>query len=134
MNILFVCKYNRFRSRVAEAYFKKINKKVKVKSAGIIKGSPLNANEVGGAKSEGLNISGKPQGISTKLLQWQDVIVIVADDVPSILFKINRKYGKKLFVLKIKDIRDDNKKGIVILVKEMKRKLDRLNKKIRRLK
>ncbi len=26
MNIIFVCKYNRFRSRVAEAYFKKINK------------------------------------------------------------------------------------------------------------
>ena len=40
-SILFVCKYNRFRSRVAEAYFKKINKNknISVKSAGIIKGN-----------------------------------------------------------------------------------------------
>ena len=36
MKILFICKYNRFRSRVAAAYFKKINKnsKIKVESAG----------------------------------------------------------------------------------------------------
>ena len=49
MNILFVCRYNRFRSRTAEAYFKKINKnkKIKVKSAGIFKGNyPLSPIQV----------------------------------------------------------------------------------------
>ena len=42
-NILFVCKYNRFRSKIAEAYFNKINKNklVSVKSAGIIRGNPV---------------------------------------------------------------------------------------------
>ena len=40
MNIIFVCKYNRFRSRVAEAYFNKINrnKNIHAYSRGVIRG------------------------------------------------------------------------------------------------
>lgn len=40
MKILFICKYNAFRSRIAEEYFKKINKnsKIQVISRGFIMG------------------------------------------------------------------------------------------------
>jgi len=43
MKIAFVCKYNRFRSQIAEAYFNKLNKNksIKVYSAGVIKGWPI---------------------------------------------------------------------------------------------
>ena len=66
VNILFVCRYNRFRSRIAEAYFNKINKNknVKAKSAGLIKGSPLNPRTVKVAKKFGLDIRGKTQGFN----------------------------------------------------------------------
>ncbi len=53
INILFVCRYNRFRSRVAEAYFKKINKNFKVKSAGLFKGRPLSPKTIKEAKKFG---------------------------------------------------------------------------------
>jgi len=38
MKILFVCKHNRFRSKVAEAFFNKLkkNKKIKAESAGLV--------------------------------------------------------------------------------------------------
>ena len=44
MNILFICRYNRFRSVIAEGFFKKYNKnkKHKAKSAGLIIGTPMN--------------------------------------------------------------------------------------------
>ncbi len=35
MNVLFVCKHNRFRSKVAEAFAKKYIRGINVKSAGV---------------------------------------------------------------------------------------------------
>ena len=98
MNILFVCRYNRFRSKIAEAYFKKIskNRRIKVKSAGIFIGSyPLDRIQVNLAKKFGIIIKGKPQGLSTDLLKWEDIIVNVANDVPNSLFQDNVKIYKK---------------------------------------
>ena len=43
--ILFICRHNRFRSKIAEGYFNKINKNVKVKSAGIFIGNPLDKTQ-----------------------------------------------------------------------------------------
>jgi protein-tyrosine-phosphatase len=111
-NILFVCRYNRFRSRIAEAYFKKINKNknIQVKGAGLIKGSPIGGEGDKIAKQKyGLNISGKPQGLSSKLLAWQNITIVVADDVPLAVFDRNKKYGKKVISWKIKDV--DTKNG-----------------------
>ena len=79
-NLLFVCRYNRFRSRIAEAYFRKINKnkKIKVKSAGLIKGERLSKGSIRTAKKFGLNIKGKIQGLSSPIMAWQNIVVIVA--------------------------------------------------------
>ena len=70
-NILFVCKYNRFRSRVAEAYFKKINKKnISAFSAGVFRGDyPLDKQELEVCKKLGINIEGKPKNIELSVFQ-----------------------------------------------------------------
>jgi len=108
-NILFVCKYNRFRSRVAEAYFKKINKnkKNKARSGGIMVGAyPLNPKQVKAAAKLGIKISGRPEPVTTEKLIWQDITVIVADNVPKYLFDFNENnHKKKTIVWKIPDLR-----------------------------
>ena len=77
-NILFVCKHNMFRSRVAEAYFKKINrnKNIVADSAGIIRGRyPLVQKEINATKSCGIDIIGKPKGLSIDLIKKQNWII-----------------------------------------------------------
>ncbi len=129
MNILFICRYNRFRSKVAEAYFKKINKNknIKVKSAGLIVGKPIDKKEKAVTKTFGIKIINPPRGISQKLLIWQNLIVIVADDVPK---SILQKNAKNIIVFKIKDANSNNKKKIEFVVKEVIKKIKDLNKKM----
>jgi len=132
LNILFVCRFNRFRSRVAEAYFKKINrnKKIKTKSAGIIAGFPINKFEINQAKKFNINIKGKPQGISSKLLKWQDIIIITASDVSKPIFK-NKKYDKKTIVWKIKDTKANDREQSKKIIEKIIKKVDKLNKEIK---
>jgi len=135
MNILFICRYNRFRSRIAAAYFKKINKNksIKVDSAGLIKGNPVDRIQKKFSRDLGVDISGKPKGLSTKLIQWQDMIVNVADDVPKATFKDNRKYGKKMISWRIKDTGNDEAK-VKRLVRKIMRKVDKLAKRLENVK
>jgi len=152
-NILFICKWNRFRSRTAEAFFNKYNKnpKYEAKSAGVVRGHlPLDRHGVAGAKKFGISILGRPHGLTSELILWQDIIVIVADDVPASIFKDNKniiikdikntivvvaddvpasifkdnkKYGKKLIVWKIRDARSNNKKEIFSTIKQIEKKV-----------
>ena len=134
MRILFICKYNRFRSRIAEAYFKKINKikKIIVDSAGAMQGKPVDKDEIKAAKKFGLNINGKPKGISSKLLSLQDLCVIVADNVPKSLIK-DKIYNKgKTIIFKIKDARDSSEKEKIRVIKSIIKKIDKLNLKLER--
>ena len=104
--ILFVCKFNRFRSKVAEAYFNKINKNknIAVKSAGLFAGSyPLDSQQVKLAKKFGIKIKKKPRAMSAKLLSKINKIIIVADDVPKNLFLFKGKYLQEVTIWKIKD-------------------------------
>ena len=121
-NILFICKYNRFRSRIAEIYFNQINKNpnVQAKSAGIIKGSSLDPLQQQVCKEQGIDISGSPQGLSTALLKWQNMIVLVADDVPPSFFEDNKKYGKELLIWKIPDAHANNTKEIQQIINTIK--------------
>ena len=134
INILFICRYNRFRSRVAEAYFNKINKNkdIKVKSAGLIKGSPLNPRTVKVAKKFGLDIRGKTQGLSSELMVWQNMTVIVANDVPKSVFNRNIKYGKKVIKFNIRDVSYKDEKAIKKTINKITKRLDKLNKQLER--
>lgn len=120
INLLFICKHNLFRSKVAEAYFKKLNKNknIQVDSAGFIKGIwtkiPLPAirilnkqKEV--AKKRGFKLEIQSKELSIDLLSKQDLIIIISDNLPNIFNeKEYIKKGLKVRTWKIKDVDSNN--------------------------
>lgn len=130
IKILFVCKYNRFRSKIAEAYFKKINKnnKIKVSSSGLIKGFPSSKYIIGAAKKYGLKIKKQTKTLSSKILYNTSLIVIVADNVPESLFK---NYKARKILWKIKDTKDTNKRKMEKIISQIMKKVDNLNKNLK---
>jgi protein-tyrosine-phosphatase len=135
-NVLFVCKYNVFRSKVAEAYFKKVNKNknIKAKSAGIIGESIRNPKLTRTCKELGIKLKGKSKGLNIKLLKWADIIIIVANDVPKSIFTYNGKYLRKVILWKMQDV-FSTEKDISIKQKkvmgQIMKKVDELNKDLR---
>ena len=138
-NILFVCKHNVFRSKVAEAYFKKVNqnKEINARGAGIIKADVVSEIEKNlvklqrkTAKEFGIDIKKGSRQLSVSLLKKQDMIIIVADDVPSKIFnnKFYLKPNLKVVVWKIPDVK--GKKSDEALIKEdiskIMKKIDKL--------
>lgn len=130
MKILFVCKHNRFRSRVAKAYFDKINqdRSIEARGAGIYEDyDNLDEEEVEGAREMGIDISGKPKGIDKKAVDWADKIIVVADDVK--ISQVRAGKGKKIVKWGIGDVHDDQKerkKAIKNIVKDIINHVDRL--------
>lgn len=127
INILFVCKANRFRSKIAEAYFKKINKNpnLQVKSAGIISGSPPISSRTKKILNSEFNliIKGNPKPVTKEILDWADLVIIVADDVPPAIFD-KRHYKGKLLVWKIKDAYHHDEKEIRQAARQIIFKID----------
>ena len=130
MNVLFICKFNRFRSKIAEALFNKLNVdcKNKAKSAGIVKGNPVSRDVAKIAKNLGLKISIKPRKLTANLLKWSDLIVIVANNVSEKPFKNGLKKGKKIIVWKIKDCEENNRKEICKIIGQIKARVSGLKK------
>jgi protein-tyrosine-phosphatase len=132
MNLLFVCKFNRFRSVLAEGMFNKINtnKSIKVKSGGMFKGRPISSITKKIAKNLSIDIKPNPEGIDCKLLVWEDITIIVADDVPSKLFKDTTKYVKKVVTWDIPDAEEHEEEKIKITVKAISLKVEKLIKEL----
>ena len=128
MKILFVCKYNRFRSKVAEAYFRKINKnnKIKVASVGIFKGIPTPEKVINIGKKLGIKISKNTKGLREEYLNEFDIIVVVADNVPKYFFK----GAKKVVKWNIPDVSHDDTKNIEKIMKKIFKKVNKLNKRL----
>ena len=82
--VLFICKYNRFRSKIAEAYFRKVHPGNHVRSRGIIQGKMnRHKKEIYLPKKLGLDIENKPIGIKYADLEWADLVVVTArNNVP----------------------------------------------------
>jgi protein-tyrosine-phosphatase len=135
MKLIFICKYNAFRSRVAEEYFNKINKnkKIKVISRGFIMGggSDKEQRQISN-KLLGINIAKrKPLPITLPELIETDLIIVVANDIPKKMFDYhNVNLQKKLVIWKIKDEQKRNKRNINNIVLKIKRRVDKLNKKL----
>ena len=139
MNILFVCKHNIFRSKVAEAYFKKVNKNksINASSSGIIKADVFSdvekrltkfLREI--AKGFGMDIKGNSKLLSISLLKKQDMIIITANDVPAEIFN-NKFYLKpdlKVVVWKIPDVKKGKDNKLVI-----KKSIEKIMKKVEEL-
>ena len=126
MNILFVCKHNRFRSKVAEALFNHYNKNsnIKVKSGGTTLGLnhsiSLPAKEILVKKRIVLEKE-QSQRIDESLINWADKIIIVADNVPKKIFPKN-----KVEIWPIPDALESDIPGI----KERIKKIESLVKKL----
>lgn len=132
--ILFVCKYNRFRSRVAEAYFKKINenKNWLAESAGIFRGHlPLSKIEVREAKKLGVDILGEPKSINEEELLKKDLVIVVANDVPREIFNLRREPVPKIIVWKVKDGYSVSPEKIPRIIKKIMKKVDKLVRKLK---
>lgn len=108
MNILFVCKFNRLRSAFAEAYFndKRPSSNFQCRSAGIIRGSPITDDIREVAQVYGVAMKAAPEGLSTDVLDWQNRIIIVADDVPSSIFEDHRIDTDGIVIWNIPDSND----------------------------
>ena len=143
-NILFVCKHNVFRSKVAEAYFNKINKnrKITADGAGLIKPDILSEVEKKmislqkrTAKECGIDIVYGSKSLSTKLLRKQNIIIIVADDVPEYVFnsKFYLKPDLKIIVWKIPDVKGEESDKELIKV-DIKLIMEKVNKLVEELK
>ncbi len=128
--ILFVCKYNRFRSRVAAAYFKKLdeNKRFEIESAGLIKGEPVNSIAIKVAKEFGLDIKGRTRCVGEEELKKTDLLIVVADNVSPEIF---RDWCKNIIAWKVKDTKVINKKMLRNIVKEIIKKVDKLDKRLK---
>ena len=124
MNILLVCKYNRFRSKVAEAFFKKYTDH-KVKSAGIIKGLPIDNEIYQCAEMFGLHLDKSIRTLDWNKLKWQDMIIIVASNVPKKLFEDIRLVNK----VKVWEIQDTiGRERRIDVIKLIEKKVKRFNK------
>ena len=89
MNILFICRHNRFRSKVAECIFNALNKnkEIHAESAGFIKDEAhpyIEENVIKIMKSKGYDIKGKPRQMSNEMARNFGRIIVVADDVPDV--------------------------------------------------
>ncbi len=132
MNILFVCKHNRFRSIVAESVFNNISKnnKIKADSAGLIldKLRPYIAeNVVEVLDNRDYEINLKSKQLTREIAEKADLIIITATNAGKEFFsEINTKIEK----WDIKDTDEDNIKEIRLIVNEIEQKVKELVKRL----
>lgn len=135
--ILFVCKYNSFRSRVAEEYFKKVNKNRKVNaiSRGIImEGNSDKEQRNISKKLLGINIAKrKPLPLNLKEMKEAGLIIVVANDIPKIIFNYwLTPIKERVVIWRIKDEQRMNRRNISKIILKIKRKVDNLIKQVER--
>jgi protein-tyrosine-phosphatase len=125
MKILFICKHNRFRSKIAEAFFKKLNKnkKIKAKSVGLFL-DPLRPyiekNVINIMKKRGYNIKRKPKQATNEFIKKFDLIIIVADNVDKKSFS---DINVKIIKWKISDCDASDIKSIKRIVNQIENKV-----------
>ena len=126
MNILFVCMHNRFRSKVAEAIFNKLNrnKSIEAESAGIIKDIPVSRNVRKVMREKKIKLKSIiSRRFKADIIKRADIIVITADNVDKGIFK---KFGKKIIVWRISDVSQNDTEGI-------RKRVEIIEKKVRSL-
>lgn len=130
MKLLFICRHNRFRSKVAEAIFSKLNKnpKIKFESAGIIidEGRPYVAENVKIILEQfGYRVKNEfSKQITSNKINNYDFIVIVADNVDREFFKDS--YKGKIVQWKISDCDENDLNGIRKRIKQIEENVKQL--------
>jgi len=128
MKILFICKHNKFRSKVGEAIFNKLNKNKKIitESAGLLGSENVTPNSIINVlKEKGYKVKRKiTKRVDSVKIKNYNLLIIVADNVDPILFKEN--FNGKIIWWKITDCMDTNIKGIIKRVNKIEKKVKNL--------
>jgi protein-tyrosine-phosphatase len=128
-SILFICKHNIFRSRVAEILFNKLNKNknYRASSAGIVKWNNKDLKGDKGfeaerrvAKKMGLELNPHSKPLTSSLLKKTDIVIIVADDVPKAVFQKEKSFSGRIIVWKIPDVKENDKEKDEVAQKTIK--------------
>ena len=136
--IIFICKYNVFRSKFAESYFKKVNKNksMTVVSRGFIMGGRSDVNQRNIAKELGGELKGKSVPVNLEELKKADLIVVVASDIPKKMFDFvgreNANFYEKTWFWKIKDEQKGRERQVRRTLEKVKKKVDELNRKLKK--
>ena len=130
MKIIFICRHNRFRSKVGEAFFKKYNesKKIMAISRGVFRDKNVPNVVFNAMKKRGVIVNRESRVVSRQEVLDSDLIVNVADDVPSKLFKGKKVLNWNISDTDIKDVKGINKR-IDKIEKKVKKLVKKLNKK-----
>ena len=125
MKILFICKHNKFRSKVGEAIFNKLNKnpKIAAESAGIIGSEHLTPLSVVNALAKkGYQVSRMDaRRVDSVSIKNYNTLIIVADNVDPAFFKDSFK--GKIIWWKITDCIDTDLEGIKERVSQIEKKV-----------
>lgn len=131
MKILFICKYNRLRSKIAESLFRyhDKDKKHEIKSAGM-RSYFLSPYIVEKAKKmleqRGARVEDESSNmINDYLIKWADKIIVVANDVD---FKLFPK--SKTEVWEVEDIAEKEDKIVSLKIDEIEQKVIKLIEKL----
>lgn len=126
--ILFVCKANSGRSKMAEAFLNSLSKKGKAISAGTDPDKEIHPWTIQVMKEVGMDISNqKPKLLTNKLLQKADKIIVMDPKVsknipPEYLPKVEKWEIEKLLgksIERVRKIRNQIKKRVKQLIKEI---------------
>lgn len=126
MKVLFVCKWNRFRSKIAEGYFNEmmLGSKHKVKSAGFIFNLAIGEETIKIINKGGISLVDlDTRGLDYELLDWADVIIIVADDVKDI-FHDEYVLQKEVIEWNVKDVPESDEEKMLASIETIKGKVD----------
>jgi protein-tyrosine-phosphatase len=130
MNILFVCKHNRFRSKAAEALFKYHYKgeSAKARSGGVILDFMhpyMSRNVVWALRARGVGIRDDgSRKVDDLLLKWADRIIIVADNVSSEFLKEFKSRVSAIWA--VKDVSENDIHAIERRINEIEEKVKEL--------
>lgn len=131
MNILFVCKHNRFRSKVAEALWHALVKdeRFAVKSAGIARDAMrayVAANVYRAVEERGAKIvDEQSHAVSEQAIRWAECIVVVADNVDIRMFP-----AEKTEVWKIRDADESELEKIRVSTRAIEKRVVELAKRL----
>ncbi|MEK6951604.1 MAG: hypothetical protein AABX29_01180 [Nanoarchaeota archaeon] len=138
MKILFICKFNRYRSNIALALFKKQNKNknLQARASGIIQGPPTIKKMREVAKEFNVTLKDNPKSLTEANYNWADLVVIVGNDIPKRLFDNIEGTPREVIVWKLKDVMQfdlDYHENTRLLTKKIENKVKKLVKKYDKL-
>ena len=131
--ILFICKHNRFRSKVAETFFNKLNKNKKIRAFSRGIGLDKDGRQVAPNVQRALRVLGikkvdtRPRKFTSADFKKADLIVNVANDVK---LPKNLIAGKRVLNWKVSDTSQEDYPGILKREKIIRKKVKGLIKDI----